>query len=59
LSSPQVFALAASNLPWDLDSALLRRLEKRIHVPLPDPDAREQMFRKNLREVVDPVAGDG
>lgn len=46
----QVFMLAASNLPWDLDSAMLRRLEKRVLVNLPTPDARELMIRKDLPE---------
>jgi katanin p60 ATPase-containing subunit A1 len=44
----QVFVMAASNLPWDLDVAVLRRLEKRVLVPLPVAEAREQMLRKNL-----------
>merc|ERR1712048_81572 len=49
-SKDQVFLLAASNLPWDLDSAMLRRLEKRILVNLPTADAREAMFRTHMPE---------
>ena len=44
-SNERVFLLAASNLPWELDTALLRRLEKRILVPLPSVEAREDMLR--------------
>mmetsp|Transcript_18522 Transcript_18522/g.34598 ORF Transcript_18522/g.34598 Transcript_18522/m.34598 type:complete len:509 (+) Transcript_18522:136-1662(+) len=46
----QVFVMAASNLPWDLDTAVLRRLEKRVMVPLPGPEAREAMIRKHLED---------
>lgn len=48
VSQPQVFVMAASNLPWDLDVAVLRRLEKRVLVPLPSKEAREVMIREHL-----------
>ena len=53
--SCSVFVLAASNLPWELDLAMLRRLEKRILVPLPSADAREAMFEAHLRERAAPT----
>jgi katanin p60 ATPase-containing subunit A1 len=49
-SGDRVFVLAGTNIPWDLDDALLRRLEKRIYVPLPDKSSREQMLRMHLEK---------
>ena len=54
-----VFLLAASNIPWDLDPALLRRLEKRVMVSLPDKKGREALLKifipQNLNKGIDYV----
>ncbi|XP_070567556.1 katanin p60 ATPase-containing subunit A1-like isoform X1 [Ptychodera flava] len=50
-ASQQVMVLAATNFPWDIDEALRRRLEKRIYIPLPSAEGREQLLKINLREV--------
>ncbi|KAG8463465.1 hypothetical protein KFE25_004976 [Diacronema lutheri] len=47
-SSDQAFVLAATNLPWELDNALLRRLEKRILVPRPGEVGRRVILHKLL-----------
>ncbi|XP_022105642.1 katanin p60 ATPase-containing subunit A-like 2 [Acanthaster planci] len=53
-SDDLVFLLAASNLPWELDHAMLRRLEKRILVDLPVLEARRKMIEFHLPEVINP-----
>ena len=52
-----VFVLAATNHPWDVDSALRRpgRFDRTLLVLPPDQAAREAMFRFHLRDR--PVAG--
>lgn len=51
----QVMVLGATNFPWHLDDAIIRRLEKRVYIPLPDQHACREILRINLKEVhVDP-----
>merc|ERR1719186_1782484 len=46
-----VLVLAATNLPWDIDEALKRRLEKRIYIPLPTEQGIEALLKINMRHV--------
>jgi vacuolar protein-sorting-associated protein 4 len=39
-----VLVLAATNVPWALDPAVRRRFERRIHVPLPEAEARATLL---------------
>nr|XP_058948176.1 vacuolar protein sorting-associated protein 4B-like [Pocillopora verrucosa] len=40
--------LCATNCPWELDSAFLRRFQKRIYIPLPDKAARIALMKIHL-----------
>ncbi len=47
-----VYVMGATNKPWMLDEPFIRRFQKRIFVPLPDQQARMEMFNiltPNLR----------
>ncbi|XP_050398851.1 vacuolar protein sorting-associated protein 4 isoform X1 [Patella vulgata] len=43
-----ILVLAATNIPWVLDSAIRRRFEKRIYIPLPEAPARTEMFKLHM-----------
>ncbi|XP_048870013.1 vacuolar protein sorting-associated protein 4B-like [Brienomyrus brachyistius] len=43
-----ILVLGATNIPWTLDSAIRRRFEKRIYIPLPEEHARSAMFKLHL-----------
>jgi len=43
-----ILVLGATNIPWVLDSAIRRRFEKRIYIPLPEAHARTAMFKLNM-----------
>jgi vacuolar protein-sorting-associated protein 4 len=51
-SQSGILVLGATNLPWSLDAAILRRLEKTVYIPLPDYQSRFVFFKKELPHIV-------
>jgi len=48
-SSDGILILGATNIPWGLDSAIRRRFEKRIYIPLPEKEARRYLLENMLK----------
>lgn len=43
-----ILVLGATNIPWVLDSAILRRFEKKIYIGLPEEPARQTIFKIHI-----------
>lgn len=43
--------IGATNRPFDLDEAALRRMTRRIYIGLPDEEARDGQIKKMLKSV--------
>lgn len=46
-----VLILGATNLPWSLDSAIRRRFEKRVLIPLPCTVGRRRLFELKMGKI--------
>ncbi|KAE8749294.1 hypothetical protein FOCC_FOCC004001 [Frankliniella occidentalis] len=53
-----ILVLGATNIPWVLDSAIRRRFEKRIYIPLPEEPARLIMFKLHLGNTFNTLSED-
>lgn len=46
-----LYVIGATNKPWILDDAFIRRFQRRIHVPLPEFQARVELFKIHTRNL--------
>jgi len=50
-SSELIFVIGATNKPWVLDMAFIRRFQKRIYVPPPDKETRKMLFKYYTKSI--------
>jgi len=50
-SKLHVFVVGATNKPWKLDDAFIRRFGKRIYIPPPDRDTRAKLFELYTKHI--------
>jgi len=53
-----VFTIAATNLPWNIDAAIMSRFSRRVYVPLPDAMVRRSIFGVCLEKKGHSLDGD-
>jgi vacuolar protein-sorting-associated protein 4 len=46
-----VVVMGATNMPWEIDTAVLRRFEKKIYIGLPTEEGREKIFLLSTKGV--------
>lgn len=46
--STGVLILGATNIPWQLDAAIRRRFQRRVHISLPELPGRMRMFEMSV-----------
>lgn len=52
-NTSQLLILAATNRPWDIDSAMLRpgRFNELLYIPLPDAPARKYLIERTFKDI--------
>ncbi|OII74781.1 AAA-family ATPase [Cryptosporidium ubiquitum] len=46
-----ILVLGTTNIPWEIDSGIRRRFERRIYIPLPDEDSRVLLIKNGLKSI--------
>jgi SpoVK/Ycf46/Vps4 family AAA+-type ATPase len=46
----RVLLIGCTNCPWDIDDAIMRRFQRRIYIPLPDPETRNSVLQSLLHK---------